>query len=125
MTKHLEKLDNAIIGLIVDSNYNQIFSLPFQKVMDGRWEIHADVKTPDQQIIINGHRQIIPGQKVHSSVILEVLGDGWIEDEDGSSHREIVSIRGTAQLEGKNGYTVDSAIYPDEDIAQQIKELFS
>lgn len=78
------------------------------------WEYTRNINTGKRVVIVNGHRQDIPGDIHRVKYIVDVFGDGHISDADTREKREFLQVVISIMQNEEERFCVEECIYYDE-----------
>lgn len=90
---------------------------------DGVWILNRESKSRDQIININGQTFTQPGRVVRITYKMNFLGNGYIENIDGSNHEDFIQLEShITQDDHLVGYFCECFYKGDEDRFNKIME---
>lgn len=103
---------------------NSILSLPLQNEGEDIWAVRTVMQTPGQRVVINGVAREIPGKQIKIAVVLQRREGGCVMDEKENPERyfDILTVQ---NWQGDSHEELEVAIYQDEDLLKQIKDIFN
>ena len=121
---NIDDIMKELDGFVIHPGTNSLLSLPIQFI-EGIHRISAISRTPDQQIVINGAAQVIPGREIKHDIWFEPREGGCVMNENDEIERDFFIVKISTLQQGEVQQVTEVAIYYDEDIKTQIKEVFA